>query len=235
MLLYHIKPEEAKKLKYKVYTCEHCGKMMGQKHVYLRHVRLHTGHRPWKCDECGKTFTMMSALNTHKKSHLDRKPYHCEICDQGFVDMTKYTKHCQTSKHLLKAKENNNEASTSVDQQELVEMLKLNNSIINTDKLTFTEESAENLLLDQTDLLNMASDSQANLLLQGSQDLSFPMVENNENSSGNASSIVISVPPGMSPDLITQLLQSGQLSADGGNMLVSPGTLDGDAVSSLLS
>ena len=99
MLHKHIKMEDLKNIKFKVYKCEYCNKLMGQKHMYMRHVRLHTGERPCVCEECGRSFTMPATLNVHKKTHLLRKPHHCDICNFGFIDAHKLGKHYQTLRH----------------------------------------------------------------------------------------------------------------------------------------
>lgn len=52
-----------------VYLCEFCGNEFRRKIDLDRHVRIHTGERPFKCSTCGRTFIQKAHLNIHLKRH----------------------------------------------------------------------------------------------------------------------------------------------------------------------
>ncbi|KAF4792331.1 hypothetical protein TURU_122448 [Turdus rufiventris] len=49
--------------------CSYCPKSFKKPSDLVRHVRIHTGEKPYKCDECGKSFTVKSTLDCHVKTH----------------------------------------------------------------------------------------------------------------------------------------------------------------------
>uniref|UniRef100_A0A3P9MDI8 Zinc finger protein 40 n=1 Tax=Oryzias latipes TaxID=8090 RepID=A0A3P9MDI8_ORYLA len=51
------------------YVCEYCQRACAKPSVLLKHIRSHTGERPYPCVTCGFSFKTKSNLYKHKKSH----------------------------------------------------------------------------------------------------------------------------------------------------------------------
>jgi len=58
--------------KYK-HECETCGKLFIRPDDYKKHMRCHTGEKPYTCLKCGQRFQLKGGLNKHmKKQHVDQ-------------------------------------------------------------------------------------------------------------------------------------------------------------------
>ena len=73
-----------------VHACKVCGKQFPKKQGLERHMRMHTGEKPFCCHECGKSFTTKGSLklhsdSVHREDQLSAKPFRCYECGQGFT------------------------------------------------------------------------------------------------------------------------------------------------------
>lgn len=67
------------------YVCEYCGKIFTSKPNRERHVRYHTGERPYKCDLCSQSFFRGDDLKYHRTTrHSDIRPFKCKQCGLYF-------------------------------------------------------------------------------------------------------------------------------------------------------
>uniref|UniRef100_A0A3Q3JIA8 C2H2-type domain-containing protein n=1 Tax=Monopterus albus TaxID=43700 RepID=A0A3Q3JIA8_MONAL len=69
------------------YVCpaESCDRRFSRSDELTRHVRVHTGQKPFQCRICMRSFSRSDHLTTHIRTHTGEKPFACTECGRKFA------------------------------------------------------------------------------------------------------------------------------------------------------
>ena len=84
---------ETKKKEVHSNQCNQCDFSFKKPSDLIRHMRTHTGERPYSCDICERKFTVKSTLKTHMLVHTGSKTLVCHVCQSTFSSKTSLKVH----------------------------------------------------------------------------------------------------------------------------------------------
>ena len=79
------------------HQCEVCQKSFYNTSDLTRHMRTHSGVKPYVCPFCDKRFATKSDLKKHQATHSNERKFKCNICPDERYFKTKG----QLRKHLV--------------------------------------------------------------------------------------------------------------------------------------
>ncbi|XP_028276580.1 early growth response protein 1-like [Parambassis ranga] len=77
------------------YACpaDGCDRRFSRSDELTRHVRVHTGQKPFQCRICMRSFSRSDHLTTHIRTHTGEKPFACEECGRKFARSDERKRH----------------------------------------------------------------------------------------------------------------------------------------------
>ncbi|EAS2082407.1 C2H2-type zinc finger protein [Salmonella enterica] len=86
-----------------VFPCSRCSRTFTSPSALVRHMRTHTGERPYVCQTCDRAFHQRGNLSRHMRIHTDQRPYVCQTCGQAFCQRSGLTAHMRTQHSAMQA------------------------------------------------------------------------------------------------------------------------------------
>ena len=77
------------------YACpvETCDRRFSRSDELTRHIRIHTGQKPFQCRICMRSFSRSDHLTTHIRTHTGEKPFQCDVCGRKFARSDEKKRH----------------------------------------------------------------------------------------------------------------------------------------------
>ena len=78
------------------FQCTVCGYQFFRLTHLQRHMRRHTGAKPYACDICRKPFSRRDYMTAHARGHYTEKIHCCCVCGEVYTNLEEFSEHCHT-------------------------------------------------------------------------------------------------------------------------------------------
>ncbi|XP_062262071.1 early growth response protein 1-like [Platichthys flesus] len=97
------------------YACpaDGCERRFSRSDELTRHVRVHTGQKPFQCRICMRSFSRSDHLTTHIRTHTGEKPFACTECGRKFARSDERKRHAKIHQRQQERKSDRSSAPSA--------------------------------------------------------------------------------------------------------------------------